>query len=234
MDTLYLSEASDKKTTAAFTADCDASALHRRADDRDLMRDDFHRRREREARSFCLERIRHHGLPMKLVKVENAFEAGKVIFYFFSERRVDFRELVRDLAQSLRVRIEMKQIGTRDEAKLIGGIGSCGRELCCSTWLKEFAAVSVKMAKDQGLSLNPSKLAGQCGRLKCCLRYEYETYQEMGKNLPAVGTAVMSVKGDGRVTCQSVLKQMVMIRRDEDGIEVEATLTDLVKKREEP
>ena len=153
-----------------------------------------------------------------------------MIFYFFAEDRVDFRDLVRDLAQTLHTRIEMKQIGNRDETKLIGGVGPCGRELCCSSWLREFSSVSVKMAKEQGLSLNPSKLAGMCGRLKCCLRYEYDTYLELGRALPPIGTTVESVKGDGVVTRQNVLKQTVIVRRDEDGVEVEATLEDLVRR----
>ena len=138
---------------------------------------------------------------------------------------------MRDLAQTLHTRIEMKQIGNRDETKLLGGVGPCGRELCCSSWLREFSSVSVKMAKEQGLSLNPSKLAGMCGRLKCCLRYEYDTYLELGRALPAVGKPVESVKGNGVVTRQNVLKQTVLIRRDEDGVEVEARLEDLVERR---
>jgi cell fate regulator YaaT (PSP1 superfamily) len=125
----------------------------------------------------------------------------------------------------------MKQIGNRDETKLLGGVGPCGRELCCSSWLREFSSVSVKMAKEQGLSLNPSKLAGMCGRLKCCLRYEYETYLELGRGLPPIGKAVESVKGNGIVTRHNVLKQTVMVRRDDDGVEVEALLEDLVVKK---
>jgi cell fate regulator YaaT (PSP1 superfamily) len=133
----------------------------------------------------------------------------------------------------LHTRVEMKQIGERDETKMTGGIGPCGRELCCSSWLKEFQPVSLKMAKAQGLSLNPSKLAGMCGRLKCCLRYEYDTYLELGRKLPALGAHVVSVKGDGTVTRQHLLKQTVMVRRDDDGVEVEATLEDLVEKKPE-
>jgi cell fate regulator YaaT (PSP1 superfamily) len=154
-----------------------------------------------------------------------------MIFYFFAEGRVDFRDLVRDLAQTLHTRIEMKQIGNRDETKLLGGVGPCGRELCCSSWLREFSSVSVKMAKEQGLSLNPSKLAGMCGRLKCCLRYEYDTYLELGRGLPPIGKTVESVKGNGIVTRHNVLKQTVMVRRDDDGVEVEALLEDLVVKK---
>jgi len=129
------------------------------------------------------------------------------------------------------MRVEMKQIGARDETKLVGALGPCGRELCCSSWLREFHAISVKMAKEQDLSLNPSKLAGMCGRLKCCLRYEYETYLELKRALPAVGREVTSVKGDGVVVRQLPMRESVLVRRNEDGAEVEATLEDLVEKK---
>ena len=125
----------------------------------------------------------------------------------------------------------MKQIGARDETKMLGGVGPCGRELCCSTWLREFQAVSVRMAKEQGLSLNPSKLSGMCGRLKCCLRYEYDTYLELRRELPKVGAEVTSLKGDGVVVRHNVLKQTAIVRRADDGVEVEVTLEDLVEKR---
>ena len=203
----------------------------RRADPRDLARQEGNAQKERDAHRLCLERIRMRAMAMKLVKVEYLFDASKAIFYFCAEGRVDFRELVRDLAQALHTRIEMKQIGARDETKLVGGVGPCGRELCCSTWLREFQAVSVKMAKEQGLSLNPSKLSGMCGRLKCCLRYEYETYLELRRGLPHVGAQVTSVKGDGQVIRQNVLKQTALVRRADDGVEVEVTLEDLVEKR---
>lgn len=205
----------------------------RRADARDLARLEANLQREHDARRLCLTRIRERHIGMKLVQVEYLFDASKVVFYFCAEGRVDFRDLVRDLAQTLHTRIEMKQIGARDETKLIGGIGPCGRELCCSTWLREFQAVSVKMAKEQGLSLNPSKLSGMCGRLKCCLRYEYDTYLELRRDLPRVGTRVVSVKGDGEVVRQNVLRQTAVVRRDDDGNEVEVTLEDLVEKRAE-
>jgi cell fate regulator YaaT (PSP1 superfamily) len=199
----------------------------KKADQRELNREQSNLKRGREAQQICLHRIRERGLPMKLITAEPSLDGSKITFYFFSESRVDFRDLVRDLAQ-----IEMKQIGNRDETKMIGGVGPCGRELCCSSWLREFNAVSVKMAKEQGLSLNPSKLAGMCGRLKCCLRYEYATYVELGRALPALGKKVSSVKGDGVVTRQNVLKQTVVLR-DEDGMEVEATLEDLVEQKQQ-
>ncbi len=174
----------------------DAPRVLRRADAHDLVRDEQNRMREQDALRLCLARIRARNMTMKLVKVDVLFDGSKVIFYFCAEGRVDFRELVRDLAQELHTRIEMKQIGARDETKLLGGVGPCGRELCCSSWLREFQAVSVKMAKEQGLSLNPSKLAGMCGRLKCCLRYEYDTYLELGRGLAHVGAKVDV--GEGR------------------------------------
>jgi len=212
----------------------EAAALPRvikRADAREYAREEANLRRAADAHRICVHRIRERRLDMKLIRTECVFEASKMIFYFFSEGRVDFRDLVRDLAQTLHTRIEMKQIGNRDETKLLGGVGPCGRELCCSSWLREFSSVSVKMAKEQGLSLNPSKLAGMCGRLKCCLRYEYDTYLELGRALPPVGGAVESVKGNGIVTRHNVLKQTVIIRRDEDGVDVEAMLEDLVAKK---
>src|SRR4029453_502086 len=211
-----------------------ASGLPRvikKADSREFAREESNLRRAGEAHRICGHRIRERGLQMKLVRTECVFDASKMIFYFFAEARVDFRDLVRDLAQTLHTRIEMKQIGNRDETKLLGGIGPCGRELCCSSWLREFSSVSVKMAKEQGLSLNPSKLAGMCGRLKCCLRYEYETYVELKRGLPAVGARVESVKGDGTVVRQNLLRQTVVVRRAEDEVDVEATRDDLVVRR---
>jgi len=155
-----------------------------------------------------------------------------VVFYFIAEGRIDFRDLVRDLANTLRVRVEMKQIGARDETKVTGGVGPCGRELCCSSFLRDFDAVTVKMAREQGLALNPSRLAGMCGRLKCCLKYEYGTYLELKKSLPNLGRRVQSVKGDGKVVRQNILKQTVMIALDNEGPVIEATLEDLVTSRQ--
>lgn len=144
----------------------------RRATDEDITRRLLQQHKEQEAFAFCQMRVRERGLDMKLTRVEHAFDASKLLFYYTAEQRVDFRELVRDLAAAFHMRIEMRQIGVRDEARLLGGYGPCGRPLCCTTWLTAFEPVSIKMAKQQGLSLNPSRLAGVCGRLKCCLRYE--------------------------------------------------------------
>jgi len=186
---------------------------------------------EARARRLCVQRIHERQLQMKLVTAEYTLDARKVTFYFIAEGRIDFRELVRDLANTLRIRVDMKQIGARDETKVTGGVGPCGRELCCSSWLRDFDAVTVKMAREQGLALNPSRLAGMCGRLKCCLKYEYATYVELKRALPNQGKRVQSVKGDGKVIRQNILKQTVAIQLDNDGGVVEATLEDLVDSR---
>jgi cell fate regulator YaaT (PSP1 superfamily) len=212
----------------------DLSALRpiiRIANDNDSSIEQENIGREAYARRVCVERIRERRMQMKMVSADYTFDGRKVTFYFVAEGRVDFRELVRDLANILRVRVEMKQIGARDETKVTGGLGPCGRELCCSSWLRDFEAVTVKMAREQGLALNPSRLAGMCGRLKCCLRYEYATYVELRRALPNVGKRVQCVKGDGKVVRQNTLKQTVLIQRDEDGGVVEVTLEDLVASR---
>jgi cell fate regulator YaaT (PSP1 superfamily) len=212
----------------------DLSALRpiiRVASDNDFHVEQENISREAYARRLCVERIRERRIQMKLVSADYTFDARKVTFYFVAEGRVDFRDLVRDLANMLRVRVEMKQIGARDETKVTGGLGPCGRELCCSSWLRDFEAVTVKMAREQGLALNPSRLAGMCGRLKCCLRYEYATYVELRRALPNVGKRVQCVKGDGKVVRQNTLKQTVLLQRDEDGGIVEVTLEDLVASR---
>jgi cell fate regulator YaaT (PSP1 superfamily) len=175
--------------------------------------------KEREAYVFGKERIRARNLPMKLTRVEFPAGQGRVLFYFASEERVDFRDLVKDLSQRLHVRIEMRQIGARDEAKMVGGIGACGRELCCSTWLPAFVPISIKMAKDQGLPLNPQKVSGQCGRLKCCLVYEQDMYKEMRKGLPKVGKRVTTPSGEGKVVELDVLRRRVRVWFDEGGSE---------------
>ncbi len=203
----------------------------KKADARDLGREDQNMQRERQSYRTALDLIRDRHLPFKLVKAESAFDGSKVTFFLNAEERPDFRDLARELGEVLRLRVEVKQIGARDETKVTGGVGPCGREVCCSSWLQEFQPVSVKMAKEQSLSLNPSKLAGMCGRLKCCLRYEYQTYVDMRRALPAVGAAVQSVKGDGVIVRQNVLKQTVVVRRAEDNVEVEASLDDLVVPR---
>jgi cell fate regulator YaaT (PSP1 superfamily) len=219
---------------AALTLDLSrVKTIIRLVSDQDRVVEEENRQREAAARRLCLEKIFHFRLNMKLVNADYMHDGRKVVFYFVAEDRVDFRELVRDLANTLHVRIEMKQIGARDEAKVTGGVGPCGRELCCSSWLRDFEAVTVKMAREQGLALNPSRLAGMCGRLKCCLRYEYATYVELKRSLPPIGRKVECVRGDGKVLRHNVLKQTVLIQRDEDGGVVEVTLEELVEKRPE-
>jgi cell fate regulator YaaT (PSP1 superfamily) len=203
----------------------------KKADARDLAREDQNLQREREHYRNALGLIRSRRAPVKLVKAEAAFDGGRVTLFVAADERADLRDLGRDLADALRTRVDLKQIGARDETRTTGGVGPCGRELCCSSWLQEFQPVSVKMAKEQGLSLNPGKLAGMCGRLKCCLRYEYQTYVELKRQLPAPGTKVECVKGDGQIVRQNVLRQTVVVRRVEDNVEVEVTLEDLVVRR---
>ena len=184
----------------------DYKRVLRKAEERDILRYEQNCEMEGYALQFCLERIREKSLPMKLVDVEYLFDGSKAIFYFTSEGRVDFRDLVRDLARQFHTRIEMRQIGVRDEAKLVGGVGCCGRELCCATFLTEFAAIGVRMAKDQNVSLNPSKISGICGRLMCCLGYEHSMYKELARKLPKMGKRVQTPRGEGKVIRRNVLE----------------------------
>ncbi|MDN5346537.1 MAG: hypothetical protein PWP65_101 [Clostridia bacterium] len=167
--------------------------------------------REKEAVGICQRKIQDHGLPMKLVDAEMTFDGAKIIFYFTAEGRVDFRELVKDLASVFRTRIELRQIGVRDEAKMLGGIGCCGRTLCCSSFMGEFDPVTIRMAKDQFLSLNPSKISGVCGRLMCCLRYENDIYEAAKEYFPPCGAQVRTPAGVGKVTAYNVIKETVIV-----------------------
>jgi len=185
--------------------------ISRKARDEDLHKAQEFRAREPEACQVCRAAIGEHNLPMKLVKAEYIFDGSKVIFYFTSEGRVDFRELVRKLAQRLRTRIEMYQIGVRDEAKLLGGLGVCGRSFCCSSWLSNFAPVSIRMANDQGLSLNPAKVSGGCGRLLCCLAYEHEVYAAYREGMPKIGKRAVTPKGIGRVSRYDIFTDRVFV-----------------------
>ncbi len=184
----------------------------RKATDEDIYMNKSNKEKEEEALSVCLEKIKSHDLKMKLIDVEYTFDNNKVIFYFTADGRVDFRELVKDLASIFRTRIELRQIGVRDEAKMTGGLGPCGRSLCCSTFLGEFAPVSIKMAKEQSLSLNPTKISGICGRLMCCLNYEQETYENIRKRLPKGGSIVDTPYGRGEVISSSVVKEIVKVK----------------------
>jgi len=172
--------------------------------------------KEKSGFEICSEKIAKHGLNMKLIDVELTFDCGKILFYFTADGRVDFRELVKDLAAVFRTRIELRQIGVRDEAKMLGGIGVCGRPLCCYSYLGEFMPVSIKMAKEQGLSLNPAKISGTCGRLMCCLKYEHEHYEEVYRKMPAIGSIVETKNGRGTVWNISVLKGIVKVHIDTD------------------
>ncbi len=176
--------------------------------------------KEKEALRICTEKIEKHHLDMKLVNVEYTFDCGKVLFYFTADGRVDFRELVKDLASVFRTRIELRQIGVRDEAKMLGGLGVCGRQLCCSGFLGEFMPVSIKMAKEQNLSLNPTKISGNCGRLMCCLKYENDVYEEAYRRLPKPGAIVKTPDGRGVVENVGVLKETLKVRLDGDIIKI--------------
>ena len=181
----------------------------------DVLHAAENREKEREAVIICKEKIRKHELEMKLIDAEYAFDNSKILFYFTADGRIDFRELVKDLASVFRTRIELRQIGVRDETKLLGGIGICGRPLCCSTWLTDFVPVSIRMAKEQNLSLNPTKISGTCGRLMCCLKNEQATYEYLNSQLPSLGEKVTTVTGlEGEVSSVSVLRQKVRILVD--------------------
>jgi len=178
---------------------------------------------EREAFTICLDKIEEHGLPMKLVDVEYTFEHNKILFYFTADGRVDFRELVKDLARIFKTRIELRQIGVRDEAKMIGGLGPCGMPTCCTRFLREFEPVSINMAKEQELSLNPAKISGICGRLMCCMRYEEDCYKKMKKEMPDRGQRVKLEVGSGKVIDRNLIKKTVRVSIGEDEtVEIDA------------
>ena len=180
----------------------------------ELDEEKYKENKEKEITAFetCTLKIEQHNLVMKLIDVEYTFDNNKIIFYFTADGRIDFRELVKDLASVFRTRIELRQIGVRDEAKMVGGIGPCGRAMCCSTFLGDFAPVSIKMAKEQNLSLNPTKISGICGRLMCCLNYEQETYEDIRKRLPKKGSIVETELGRGEVIANSIVKESVKVK----------------------
>jgi cell fate regulator YaaT (PSP1 superfamily) len=216
-------------TTSGMIPQCGRSAplkkVLRLATDEDLqVRMDL-QRFEQECHKFCKERIAERALPMKLIEAECLFDRSKVIFYFTAENRVDFRDLVKDLVQRFRIRIELRQIGARQETRMIKGLGICGREVCCAGFLSNLDRVTVKMAKEQGMSLNPEKISGLCGRLMCCLAYEYDTYAERKKKLPKCGKVVQTDGGPGKVLRQNVLKGDVLVLL-EDGKEMTLRIKD--------
>lgn len=200
----------------------------RRATATDLEAERANAAAERGAYKFALKRIAARRLKMKLVRVQYMIDASKIVFYFSADGRVDFRDLVKDLAHHFRTRIEMFQIGARDGTRMIGGIGSCGRELCCSTFLTEFAPVSIRMAKDQGLTLNPTKVSGMCGRLMCCLVYEQQLYRSMKKRMPRSGAAVRTALGPGKVQSIDVLNRRVVVELDGDDSRHTLSVDDIV------
>jgi len=186
----------------------------RLATEADLKTVEQNKEKEKKAYKICEEKIAQHGLEMKLVDVEYTFDSSKILFYFTADGRVDFRELVKDLAGVFRTRIELRQIGVRDEAKMLGGFGICGRPFCCKSFLGEFQPVSIKMAKEQGMSLNPVKISGTCGRLMCCLKYEQDTYEHLLRHTPKVGAIVETVEGRGTVIDNNLITGMLKIRLD--------------------
>lgn len=200
------------------------------ADPKDKMIVEENKQAAKEAYEVCNEKVNEHQLDMKLVDVEYTFDRNKVIFYFTADGRVDFRELVKDLAAIFRTRIELRQIGVRDEAKMLGGIGPCGRMLCCSTFLGDFDPVSIKMAKDQNLSLNPTKISGLCGRLMCCLKYENDEYETAKALLPDLGEIIETPQGKGKVVGLNILERVLQVELKEQERVLEYTLEEINKE----
>ncbi len=201
------------------------------ADQKDVIQHRDNLKKKERALALCEEKIEKHNLVMKLIDVEHTFDNSKIIFYFTADGRVDFRELVKDLASVFKMRIELRQIGVRDEAKLVGGIGTCGKSLCCHNWLSEFEPVSIKMAKVQNLSLNPSKISGICGRLMCCLKFENDVYCELRKGMPEVNEKVMTPDGLALVIDSNILENKVKVRlfqREEDSDKQDKLFPDII------
>ena len=186
----------------------------------DIAQLEENRRREGRAFGICQQKIAEHGLEMKLVEVEYSFDGSKILFYFTADGRVDFRELVKDLASVFHTRIELRQIGVRDEAKMLGGLGICGREFCCASFLRDFQPVTIRMAKEQGMSLNPTKISGACGRLMCCLKYEQDAYEDLIKTTPRVNSSVVTPDGRGTVVEANLLTGMLKVRLEGEMSEV--------------
>jgi len=205
----------------------------RLAKESDFKQIEENRVKSKEAFSTCAKKIEEHKLDMKLVHAEYSFDRTKIVFYFTAGGRVDFRELVKDLAKIFKARIELRQIGVRDEARLFGGFGPCGRELCCAKFLKDFEPVTIKMAKEEGLPLNPPKISGICGRLMCCLYFEYETYKALAKGLPREGERVHVPAGKGKVISVNVFKRSALVEL-EDGTQVEVSYNPKQENQEKP
>ena len=205
----------------------------RKARDADLRREEANREKEKRAHATCQQKIQAHKLPMKLIDAQYCFDGSQVTFYFSAETRVDFRELVKDLASTLRTKVQLHQVGVRDEAKLFGGMGPCGRSLCCATFMSDFEPVSMKMAKEQSLFLNPLKFSGLCGKLMCCLKYEYPVYKEVKSRLPRIGSMVTTPKGAGKVVDVDVIKEVLGVEL-EDGLVAHFTPDKLVVQSSSP
>lgn len=203
--------------------------VFRLASEKDFMQKDKNAEAEREAHAFCQKCIEELALTMNLFSVESSFDASKFTFFFTSEGRVDFRQLVKRLVKQLNVRVEMRQVGIRNQAKMCGGIGRCGRKICCSAFIEKFDPVSIRMAKEQSLSLNPTKISGLCGRLMCCLAYEHETYKELKKGFPKIGKIVATSKGKGKVLRHNVISNRATLRY-EGGQEIETDLSDIIRE----
>jgi cell fate regulator YaaT (PSP1 superfamily) len=213
--------------------------VRRRASALDLTQMTYYRFREQDALERCKDKVRNHDLPMKIVRAEYNYDGSRLVFFFAAEKRVDFRKLVQDLARSFKARIELRQIGVRDEAKLMGGMGRCGRPLCCITWLTEFDPVSIKMAKQQDLPLSPMEISGLCGRLLCCLAYENEYYTEVKKKLPKRGKVIDTPQGRGRVVQINAIKETFQVELDsqvtvEVSLEEMETVTESRRKSSKP
>ena len=201
--------------------------IFRLASEKDFCQKEKNLETEKKAHAFCNECIEELGLKMNLFSVESSFDASKLTFYFTSESRVDFRQLVKKLVKEFNVKVEMRQVGIRNQAKMCGGIGRCGRNICCSAFIEKFEPVSIRMAKEQSLSLNPTKISGLCGRLMCCLAYEQETYKTLKKGFPKIGKMVMTKNGQAKVLRHNVVNNRTTIRH-ENGQEVEINLEDII------
>lgn len=223
----------DKKLVGENDVVLPLKKVVRLATQKDILSVEENKAAAKEAFQNCEEKIIEHQLDMKLVDVEYTFDRNKIIFYFTADGRIDFRELVKDLASIFRTRIELRQIGVRDEAKMLGGIGPCGRMLCCSTFLGDFEPVSIKMAKDQNLSLNPAKISGLCGRLMCCLKYENDYYEEVKEEMPDVGEEIMTPHGVGRVVGLNLLEKLIQVNIPSMERTTEFTLDELAEGKKE-
>ncbi|MFD1708132.1 stage 0 sporulation family protein [Siminovitchia sediminis] len=218
----------DKKQVSENDVVLPLKKIVRLADEQDKENVESNKAAAEEAYNICIKKITEHQLEMKLVDVEYTFDRNKVIFYFTADGRVDFRELVKDLASIFRTRIELRQIGVRDEAKMLGGIGPCGRMLCCSTFLGDFEPVSIKMAKDQSLSLNPTKISGLCGRLMCCLKYENDEYEAAKAALPDIGEVIDTPSGSGKVVGLNILERIMQVELADQERVLEYTLEEIM------